>query len=1606
MAQTAQAADTYIWTGVNSSNWNTKENWYKSGSSSTHAVPSGGVNADFQNQYFDTRFNNDNRRVNFNSNTLTNGWKVHVRKAGAETTPVVFTAETTANGLTVGTAKESDNSGYYIANDTGDAWLRLEKGTYKTSSKGFWFVGNTGFQGHIVSCSGVTMGCSYQLHLKNGSLSMTNTTLTVGGNAYFGKTADKTPTVYKKDGTWTISGNMHVGEAGNCTFVQDGGKIDAKGYLFVGNPGIGSLTINSGELNVVSTFNIGRGVNGNGTVVVNGGTVTGSGNIELGDYGDGQTGTALLEINGGTMNCNGNLQVGSRGIAGSSSVIRIGGTGKLVVKDSSDIYLGNATSGEIYLSNGGELTARTVFFCQRSRGDGVMGTGEDCKLELDAGGIAKVKCIKINNAAATDGANATVLFNGGTLKVAGDAYASGFIPEHGNLFVKVAENGGTIDTSNYAITIAEPLLSAENASGTMTFTGGGSTTLSAGGTFDGTVVVDGSTLKTEAALSASAYAVTNGTLDCFTYDATVATYTIDSLTLGTNSTLVLDADATGCDAFSATTTNITATAESPATIKLVVREMPESGHHFKLFAMDEADTNKVNVIAVTPAGASLVVERGYDADGYLTYAILAKDYVWNASQTNWSGTGAWNVDGMASDWQNNNNAVFMNAGDAATLDADATAVKLDFRADATVSGGAILTVPEVTVASGVSGSIDAATAGTLVKKGAGALTLGAARPAQTTVEEGTLALTNGDAAVTTANLTLGTDPEKSVTFDYGGNTLSGDPRNYLVAGMDITLTNGVFSTDVNPGFKAGTAPGTLTIASGAELVTSNNWTWNASMEAGVDTTNTINIAGGKMVSTKNTDNWLVQNSRCGTLNINVTDGGLLELGGETYALVGRDSTTANDTPSLNIKVVDSTFRIANSKSLRFGRDNNNKNPLRPTGVFAATNAVIDLGWGMYVGNNKVGAKTEGYYTVDFESCTITGRQISVYHDRPLNAVRFNNTRYVINADWDYWLETAAEFETLGEGGTAIKPMSVGPGGLVLDSNGYNGQLQADLQGEGAFTKTGTGTMTVTRSQTSDAPFNVEKGAVVFNAGVSVARPVSVASGATLKASGAATLSGGVTLAGGATLDVSGTAIVVSDVTVSGTATLKLNGGAFGKGLYSVLSKPGVTAADFDNVTPQLASGATSYAYYVKDDALYLAVDMTPTGFSWTGAAGDGKMSTTGNWWGGVAPGAGADVDFSSVWNAATIEGDIDATFGTVTMGNVVITFTGDKMRATSFSDTSKIAVGANATVTVEGDLMFADKTSDFYVLYTIGAGGKFVVTGRYGLNADCTRRPSPQQSPGGGLFVVGGFCDNAETWMFTEKNDGTQDWLIGAQGISGTCSTKGIWVHGTTTAKPVLQANMNDFSIGLKTCLRQSGTLTLNTTGDGDGEGHVITLDAGIYDKGNLVIAGKGKVVCAATATGTVTDGNANRDPYSGAVQVNDTATLAINAGMRLTTGAITVNSGATLQVAESGTVTLGGNLTLKNGAFLGFNYTNNNAPKLDLSGKTVTFDEGETTNIVVKISGVHGRGGEITSVGKFTGVNVELADGHPDWALGVSVNEAGNIVLDAKPIGLIFFVK
>ena len=148
-----------------------------------------------------------------------------------------------------------------------------------------------------------------------------------------------------------------------------------------------------------------------------------------------------------------------------------------------------------------------------------------------------------------------------------------------------------------------------------------------------------------------------------------------------------------------------------------------------------------------------------------------------------------------------------------------------------------------------------------------------------------------------------------------------------------------------------------------------------------------------------------------------------------------------------------------------------------------------------------------------------------------------------------------------------------------------------------------------------------------------------------------------------------------------------------------------------------------------------------------------------------------------------------------------------------------------------------------------------------------------------------------------------------------------------------------------------------------------------------------------------------NVNTHTGAWTVNDTATLAINAGKKATTGAVTIGANATLALPESGTVALDGALTLKDGATLAFNFTERAvAPVLDVSSATA----GGT--IKVAVGGAWPKGGiagkaVLTSGGAFAGASVSLADGCPRWAKSVAV-EDGNIVLTFKPMAVMVLVR
>ena len=523
------------------------------------------------------------------------------------------------------------------------------------------------------------------------------------------------------------------------------------------------------------------------------------------------------------------------------------------------------------------------------------------------------------------------------------------------------------------------------------------------------------------------------------------------------------------------------------------------------------------------------------------------------------------------------------------------------------------------------------------------------------------------------------------------------------------------------------------------------------------------------------------------------------------------------------------------------------------------------------------------------------------------------------------------------------------------------------------------------------------------------------------ASGTVPVAGTLTMAGGTTIHIptytvgvlplSVNALAFDSVTDVSKVVLDIEGGTLETGYYPIIgSTTALPEGAADNFELSLGEGvllpeSTSASLCVEGDVIYLLVGdgqgLRPG--VWSGRGGDNNLSNPANWENITVPSAGDALDFSGVTSAATVNGDMNATFGAVTMGDKEITFTGS-FTATLFSDRTKVAVGTDSTVTLDGDLEFSG-SSDVYIVGSVEQGGRFVVNGDIiASNAFTGSNVYQCKSYKGGAVAAKGLVCNAtgsEQWPFrlaAYEDDTTANWIVGKNGLSGS---KYFFAKDNSKRKAAIQPSDSDFTIATKVGIR--APLTLNTTGY-DNNGHTITVSSIIERDGALTVSGKGTVLVDAVNT------------HSAGITVTDTATLAINADKKATTGSITVKTNATLQVAESAAskdavaVTLGGNLTLKAGAQLGFNYTNRNAPKLDLTDKTVTFDEGPTTNVVVKISATAGKRGfsgnnVLTAGGKFAGVTATLGAGAPDWALGVDVKD-DEIVLNVKPMPMLIIIR
>lgn len=302
--------------------------------------------------------------------------------------------------------------------------------------------------------------------------------------------------------------------------------------------------------------------------------------------------------------------------------------------------------------------------------------------------------------------------------------------------------------------------------------------------------------------------------------------------------------------------------------------------------------------------------------------------------------------------------------------------------------------------------------------------------------------------------------------------------------------------------------------------------------------------------------------------------------------------------------------------------------------------------------------------------------------------------------------------------------------------------------------------------------------------------------------------------------------------------------------------------------------------------------------------------------------------------------------------------------------------------------------------------GTFIVEGEFQVKGGNNRPTHYLANGGNGVLVVGGIRISNGAYFVPYTSGGIKA-VIGSGGIvrgvgyirvynSGSMEigSSADWTmryedYGhTDTANPAIYKHNST----------TTSTLTFDTSDYYDPSvGRTITCEAPIAaENANSANAFKVNVKgCGGFVFANTSDGNI----FAGGLTVQDSATVSVMPSARPGKGTVSLQGTSTLKLAQSGTVALGGDLSLAEGTTLAFNYTDNaTAPVLDVTDKTVTA----SGTITVKVSAADGvkPGGSatvLTQGGAFAGKDVALAAGAPEWAMGVSVNDDGNIVLKLK---------
>ena len=455
------------------------------------------------------------------------------------------------------------NNKIFVGNNRGTGTMTMSGGTLTKTGGDETFVGRDAGTGTLAQSGGtVTLNHNLYVGQSSGSTGTYNisgsSVLIVGRDFVIGRESG-TGSLNMTGGTITKTGDEKfiIGHNnGVGTAVQSGGTISANNELYIGNENAGArgtYTLSgTGALNVANEVVVGR-ESGTGTLNVNGGTITttGNGNMYIGrrngtgtlnqtagvisvikEFGvgtrdDNKIGTGTYNLSGGSLSAANNIFIGKElgssgtlnitgGTLGTSDKLQVGhnqATGNLThsagtVNVQNEVYIGNengaSSVGTYTLSGTGVLNVGNEFIVGRDNGTGTF--------NLNGGTV---------NAAKISGGtgSATVNFNGGVVKAKRDE--SNLIE---NLDVaNVQSSGIKVDSNGFNVSTSQVL----TGTGGLEKSGAGQLTLSGANTYAGTTTVAAGTLRIEkAGLNAIVDATANTLVAEFTSTPAPGSYPI------------------------------------------------------------------------------------------------------------------------------------------------------------------------------------------------------------------------------------------------------------------------------------------------------------------------------------------------------------------------------------------------------------------------------------------------------------------------------------------------------------------------------------------------------------------------------------------------------------------------------------------------------------------------------------------------------------------------------------------------------------------------------------------------------------------------------------------------------------------------------------------------------------------------------------------------------------------------------------------------------------------------------------------------------------------------------------------------------------------------